>query len=128
MSAMMSKLLWLALAGALGALSRYGLAGLVQRTMGGEFPMGTMVVNIVGCFLAGAFFALSEDRVSISGETRVIVLVGFMGAFTTFSTYVLETGALLREAEWTRAAANVLIQNVVGLVAAFGGVATGRII
>lgn len=126
MPVMVSKLLWLALAGAMGALGRYGLAGVVQRAAGGEFPLGTMVVNVAGCFLAGAFFAFSEDRVSISGETRVIILVGFMGAFTTFSTYMLETGALLREAEWGRAAANVLIQNVVGLMAAFGGIAIGK--
>ncbi|MBN1346128.1 MAG: CrcB family protein [Phycisphaerae bacterium] len=123
---MFQKLVWLGLAGAAGALSRYGLAGVAQRLGGGAFPVGTLVVNIAGCFLAGVFWTFAEDRVSVSGETRTIILVGFMGAFTTFSTYLLETSALMRDAEWAKALGNMALQNVVGLVALFVGLALGR--
>jgi CrcB protein len=123
----MQKLAWLVLAGALGTLARYGLAGFVHRINGASFPWGTMVVNLTGCFLAGLLWSLFENRWAVSGETRTIVMVGFMGAFTTFSAYILETGDLLRSAEWLHAAANVTIQNGLGLVALFIGAALGRL-
>jgi fluoride exporter len=125
---MMIKLVWIALAGALGTLARYGLAGLAQRLNGVSFPWGTVTVNLVGCFLAGVLWVLFESRWTISGETRVVVLVGFLGAFTTFSTLVLETGQMLRSAEWLYATANVVLQNGLGLVALFAGAALARMI
>lgn len=124
---MMQKLAWLVLAGALGTLARYGLAGFIHRVNGASFPWGTVVVNLTGCFLAGLLWSLFENRWAVSGETRTIVLVGFMGAFTTFSAFILETGELLRSAEWLPAAANVTIQNSLGLVALFIGAALGRL-
>jgi CrcB protein len=124
---MMQKLAWLVLAGALGTLARYGLAGFIHRVNGVSFPWGTVVVNLTGCFLAGLLWSLFENRWAVSGETRTIVMVGFMGAFTTFSAYILETGELLRSAEWLHAAANVTIQNGLGLVALFIGAALGRL-
>jgi fluoride exporter len=123
----MSKLAWLAGAGALGTLARYGVAGVVQRALGGAFPWGTLVVNAVGCLLFGLVWALAEERMVISGETRAILLVGFMGAFTTFSTFAFETSAMLRDAEWSFALANVLSQNVLGIVCFFAGLALGRV-
>jgi len=123
---MVMKLVWLALAGALGTLARYGLAGLVHRINGVSFPWGTMTVNLAGCFFAGLLWTLFETRWPVSGETRVIVLVGFMGAFTTFSAMILETGELLRSAQWVYAAANMAMQNGLGFVALFAGVALGR--
>ncbi len=124
---MARKLLWLAGAGALGTLARYGLAGLVQRLHDGGFPWGTLVVNALGCFLFGIVWTLAEERLVIGGELRLVVLVGFMGAFTTFSTYAFETSAMLRDAEWMLAAANALSQNVLGIICFFLGVAVGRI-
>lgn len=124
---MIQKLAWLALAGALGTLARYGLAGFVHRINGASFPWGTVVVNLTGCFLAGMLWTLFENRWPVSGETRTLVLVGFMGAFTTFSALILETSELLRSAEWMYAAANVAMQNGLGFVALFAGVALGRI-
>lgn len=123
----MQKLAWLVLAGALGTLARYGLAGFIHRINGASFPWGTVVVNLTGCFLAGLLWSLFENRWAVSGETRTIVMVGFMGAFTTFSAYILETGELLRSAEWLHAAANVTIQNGLGFVALFIGAALGRL-
>jgi fluoride exporter len=123
----MTKLAWLAAAGALGTLARYGVGGVVQRALGGAFPWGTLVVNAVGCLLFGLVWALAEERMVISGETRAILLVGFMGAFTTFSTFAFETSAMLRDAEWSFALANLLSQNVLGIVCFFAGLALGRV-
>ena len=117
----------LAVAGMLGTLARYGLAGLVQQLHESTFPWGTLVVNALGCFLFGVVWALAEERMLISGETRLIVLVGFMGAFTTFSTYAYETSAMLRDAEWLLAAGNLLGQNLLGIACFFIGVALGRL-
>ena len=125
---MLQKLILLAGAGALGTLARYGLAGAVQRSFVGEFPWGTMAANMTGCFLAGLFWSLAENRLSISGEMRAIVLIGFMGAFTTFSAFVLETGGLLRDSQWSWALANIAFQNVFGLALFFLGLAIGRFI
>jgi CrcB protein len=110
------KLFWLALAGSLGTLARYELSGLVHRYWNGSFPWGTMVVNIVGCFLFGIIWQLGQQRVVLTTEIRFLILTGFMGAFTTFSTFVFETDNLIRNAQWWYAAANVLGQLACGLV------------
>lgn len=123
---MMAKMVWLAVAGATGTLARYGLAGLVQNLSGATFPWGTAVVNIIGCFAAGLLWALFEHRITVAPDTRVIILIGFMGAFTTFSAFVLETGELVRTTEWIYAAANVALQNGLGFIALFLGIALGR--
>jgi len=125
---MIQKLACLALAGALGTLARYGLAGFVQRFNGTSFPWGTVVVNLTGCFLAGLLWVQFENRWPVSSETRTLVFVGFMGAFTTFSAFALETGELVRSAEWTYAAANVAMQNCLGFTALFVGAAIGRMV
>ncbi len=124
---MLQKLVWLSIAGALGTLARYGLSGYLNRINGASFPWGTVAVNIIGCLLAGLAWALFEKRWPVSVDIRMIVLIGFMGAFTTFSAVVLDTGELLRSAEWMRAVANVLLQNGVGIIALFIGVALGRL-
>lgn len=118
----------MALAGALGTLARYGLAGFVHRIGGAHFPWGTVAVNLTGCFAAGFLWSLFENRWPISGETRVVIMVGFMGAFTTFSTLILETSQLIRSSEWMLAAANLTMQNGLGFVALFIGIALGRMI
>jgi CrcB protein len=125
---MVRRLLLLALAGALGSLARYGLAGVVQRAFDGGFPFGTLAVNVLGCMLFGVVWTLAEERLVISGETRFVLLVGFMGAFTTFSSYAFETGAMLRDAEWSMAIANIVAQNVLGITSFFVGVALGRLV
>ena len=125
---MLQKLGLLALAGALGTLARYGLAGFVHRINGASFPWGTVAVNLTGCFLAGLLWMLFENRWPVPGETRTLVLVGFMGAFTTFSALVLESSELLRSAEWMHAAANVGVQIGLGFVALFAGAVLGRMV
>ncbi len=125
---MVAKLLWMGLAGACGTLLRFGLAGLVHRFTGPAFPWGTLIVNVVGCFVAGMLWVLFETRWPVSAQARTLVLIGFMGAFTTFSAYILETGALLRDAEWLRAVANVALENGLGFVALIVGAMLGRVI
>ncbi len=124
----MQKLLLIAIAGGMGSLARYGLSGLVQWFDGIGFAWGTPVVNLLGCFLFGMIWTLAEERMLISGETRAIVLTGFMGAFTTFSTYIFETSELLRDAEYGMALWNIGFQTIGGLVVFFLGMATGRMV
>lgn len=122
----MTKILWIAVGGAAGTLMRYFLGGLVQRVAGGSFPWGTFAVNMAGCFLFGLVWALIEERSLLAPSVRFVALVGFMGAFTTFSTFMFETGALVRESQWMLAFANIALQNVVGMVFLFLGLFAGR--
>ncbi|MBD3297416.1 MAG: chromosome condensation protein CrcB [candidate division Zixibacteria bacterium] len=124
---MLRKLLLIALAGALGTLARYGLAGLTQRLTNAYLPWGTFAVNVLGCFAAGVLWALLENRWAVSGETRTIVLVGFLGAFTTFSAWILETGELVRATEWGYAALNLALHVVLGFAALYVGINLGRV-
>ena len=127
-SQLWQKLALLAVAGAAGTLARYGLSGLVQRLLPTGFPWGTFVVNGLGCLLFGIVWALAEERLVIGGLTRLVLLVGFMGAFTTFSTFAFETGQMLDGAQWLMAAANVLAQNVLGIALVLAGIALGRLL
>lgn len=125
---MFQKLVLIALAGAMGSLARYGLGGVVQNALGKSFPWGTVTVNLLGCLLFGLVWGLAvESRLTISAETRMILLVGFMGAFTTFSTFSFETVKLLEDSEWLLALGNLALQNIGGLVAMFVGLALGRL-
>lgn len=125
---MVFKFALLVLAGAAGTVFRYGAAGLVQRFYGTSFPWGTLFVNLAGCFIAGFLWILFENRWPVSGETRTVILVGFIGAFTTFSAFILETGELIRSSEWMQAFANLTMQNVLGILALFVGMALARTI
>ncbi len=125
---MLPKLLWIAFFGALGALARYGLGGWVQRQASGAFPWGTVAVNLSGCLAFGLIWTLASERHLIGGEWRVILLVGFLGAYTTFSSFVFETGEMMRAGEWLAALGNMALQNVLGLAALFAGIVLGRLL
>jgi CrcB protein len=122
----LTRLLWLALAGVAGTLARYGLAGGVQRVCGSAFPWGTLAVNVAGCFTAGLVWMLAETRLALPAQARTAVMIGFLGSFTTFSAYALETGHLLRDAQWARVIANVALHNGLGLAALLLGFAAAR--
>lgn len=109
-------------AGFFGAISRYWLDGLVSRLTGGQFPWGTFVVNVSGCFAIGFLTALLTGKVLPHPMVRTAVLVGFIGAYTTFSTFAYETVQLARGGAFLMALANVSASVVVGLVAAWGGI------
>ncbi|MBN2451545.1 MAG: fluoride efflux transporter CrcB [Lentisphaeria bacterium] len=125
---MWQKLLCIGLAGACGTLARYGLSGLLQRWAGSGFPWGTLGVNALGCLAFGVVWSLASIRMSLSPELRAILLVGFLGAFTTFSTFVSESGQLVADGEYLRALCNVLLQNGIGLVLFAAGMALGRLL
>jgi fluoride exporter len=124
---MLQRLLLIALAGAFGTLARYGLGGMVQRySPEAHLPLGTLVVNVVGCFLFGVVWSLAHERLLIDDEFRVVILVGFMGAFTTFSTFIFETGNFLNDERWLMATVNITVQTLIGLLSLFGGVIVSR--
>ncbi|MGE4538193.1 MAG: CrcB family protein [Desulfovibrio sp.] len=125
---MLEKLGLIALAGAAGTLARYWISGLVYGLAGRQFPWGTAAANILGCFLFGLIWQLGEGRMLIRAETRAIILTGFMGAFTTFSTFIFESGGLIEEGRYLVALANVGFQTVLGFAALFGGLMLGRML
>jgi CrcB protein len=116
----------IALAGALGALARYGVDGLIARRARGAFPWGTFVVNVSGAFLLGFLFTVLTQRWTVAPWLRSTVTIGFLGAYTTFSTLMLEDYRLLEGGARLTALANVVASVVAGLVAVYVGVALGR--
>ena len=125
---LLQKILLIALAGGLGAIARYGLSGLVLRATGAGFPYGTLVVNVLGCFLFGIVWAVAAERMMIGPEFRTILLVGFLGSFTTFSTFIFESHWLLLDARWLWAFGNLLLMNIAGLGLFVVGLALGRVV
>jgi CrcB protein len=116
----------IAFAGALGALARYGLEGIVSRRWGSAFPWGTFVVNVTGTFLLGVLFTLLTERWMSPPWFRSALTIGFLGAYTTFSTLSLETFRLIEDGAYALAGLNSLGNLVGGLVAVYAGVIVGR--
>jgi fluoride exporter len=117
----------IAVAGAAGALARYGLEGVISRRAT-TFPWGTFVVNITGAFVLGLLFTVLTERVAVAPWLRSTLTIGFLGAYTTFSTLSLETFRLIEDGSFLLAALNGLGSLVVGLVAVYAGVVLGRVI
>ena len=103
----MGKWLNLLLGSAAGGIARYVVAGAVYRALGPAFPYGTLAVNASGCFLIGLLDGLAEEKFLLGPEARLLLMIGFCGAYTTFSTLILETDYLVRAGETLRAAANL---------------------
>ena len=122
----MLQILAIAGGGALGALGRFWVSTGVYRLLGREFPWGTLAVNTLGSFLMGMLFVLFVERLAAGPEIRAALLVGFLGAFTTFSTFSMETLALIEEGYLARAFLNMLVSVVVCLLACWLGVLLGR--
>jgi CrcB protein len=122
----MLQLFTIAVAGAIGALMRFWVSGWVYGLFGRSFPYGTLAVNIVGSLVMGLSFVLLVERLGSAPEWRAFVMVGFLGAFTTFSTFSLETVQLLEGGEFARALLNVMVSVVLCLGAAWFGMVVGR--
>jgi len=122
----MRTIVAIGIAGALGALARYGLDGVVARRFSSPFPWGTFVVNVSGSFLLGVTVALLGDRLAVAPWLRATVAIGFLGAYTTFSTLSLESYRLLETRSYALAGANLVGSVTAGLVALYGGVVLGR--
>lgn len=102
--------------GFVGALARYSVGGFVHRQLPmAVFPYGTLLVNLLGCLLIGLLAGLAESRQLFGPQLRQFAMIGLLGGFTTFSTFGLETVAMLRDADYLRAGANVGISVVAGL-------------
>jgi CrcB protein len=122
----LKTLLLLGAAGSVGALSRFALAGMMQNWCGVHFPWGTLAVNSLGCFLFGLVWPLAEEHVVMTGQARFILLTGFMGSFTTFSTYAFDASRYIESGQWSQATAVLGLHNVLGLCGMLAGLAIGR--
>jgi CrcB protein len=116
----------IAVAGAIGALARYGLEGLVSRRAPGAFPWGTFVVNVSGAFVLGFVFTVMTEQFTVAPWIRGAVTIGLLGAYTTFSTLSFESYRLLEDGAIGIAAANMFGSLAAGLAAVYLGVITGR--
>lgn len=121
-----ARMVAIAVGGALGALARYGLASVTQARVGVHFPFGTMLVNLAGCFLFGLLWGVLEKRLGSGSHYHALLFTGFLGAFTTFSTFAFETAGLMRGAQWHGVAVNVLVQMLLGVTLIFVGLGLGR--
>jgi CrcB protein len=121
------RLISIGLAGFVGTLVRYWLSGWTARRFGETFPAGTLLVNVIGCFLAGFLSYLMFERFLFNQTARTIVLIGFLGGFTTFSSFGLQTFNLLRDGEIGLAILNVAVSNVAGLLMVWVGYSMARV-
>ncbi|MBL7996298.1 fluoride efflux transporter CrcB [bacterium] len=122
------KYLLIGIGGAIGAIGRYTLQGIVYQFTGTGFPYGTWVVNMIGCFLIGLFVELTDNRYYVDPQIRIFITVGILGGFTTFSTFGYETFSLLRDGEFMRASYNIVSSVLIGLAAVWLGFITARIL
>jgi len=120
----MPKMLLIGLGGCCGAVARYLLAGLAHRWSSTAFPIGTLVVNVIGCLVIGAVMGLIDDKGVLGPNARWLLVIGFLGSFTTFSALGYETVELLNDGQFTVAAANAIGNFALGI----GAVMLGRLI
>jgi len=124
----MMNFLVIGIGGFVGAVSRYGIAVWVGQRWGRSFPLGTFVINVSGSFLIGLLMTLMAERFTENPQWRLLLVVGFLGAYTTFSTFEYETGALLKDGEWFFAMLNIILSVVVGFIALKLGEVIGKVI
>ncbi len=120
------QLFAVAAGGACGALARYGLTDLISNGIGRGFPYGTWVVNVLGSLLIGVLYALLVERMLAGPEWRGLLMIGLLGAFTTFSTFSLETVLLMEQTAYLKAAINVWMNIIFCLGATAFGLMLGR--
>jgi CrcB protein len=122
------QLLWVGLGGFLGSVGRFVVAGFFNRLSPAlAFPIGTLAVNILGCFLIGLLHGLAESRNILGTDTRIFLFIGVLGGFTTYSTFGFESLALLKDGAMLKASANIIIHVFVGLAAVWLGDTLGRL-
>lgn len=119
------KIALVMLGGSLGAASRYGISLLAARMWGARFPWGTLTVNLTGCFLIGLLFTLSERVRILTPDVRLLLITGYLGALTTFSTFSLETVNAGRAGLTLEPIANILVNNIGGLALTVIGMRLG---
>ncbi|MBE2201328.1 MAG: fluoride efflux transporter CrcB [Anaerolinea sp.] len=122
----MNRYLLIALGAAVGANARYLTGVWAGNRFGADFPYGTLIVNIVGSFLLGVLLTLGTGRLQLSPEARLLLAVGFLGSFTTFSSYAVESMNLWRDASVWRSLLNIVGNNLAGLLAVILGATLAR--
>src|SRR5919199_4329587 len=118
--------LWVALGGGLGAGTRYLLGGWVVGRLGSAFPFHTLLINVSGSLAIGLLLVLLTERLVVDPAWRLLLVVGFLGGYTTFSSYTFEALSLLEEGDWLAAVGYVLASNGLGLLAAYLGMVVAR--
>jgi len=122
----LGELAAIAAGGALGAVMRFWVSTGVYSWLGRGFPYGTLSVNVIGSFFIGIAFVLLTERLTVGSEVRAFIMIGFLGAFTTFSTFSLESLFLLQEGLLVKAMGNVMLNVVLCLFATWGGIIVSR--
>ena len=117
----MTNYLIIGVGGFLGAISRYIVALWIGQRWGRIFPLGTFFINVSGCFLISLLMSLFTEKFMVNPQWRLFLVVGFLGAYTTFSTFEYETGTLVRDGEWAIALANILLSVIVCFAALKAG-------
>ena len=118
--------LWIALGAILGASARYFLSGYIARALSSTFPYGTLIINITGSLLLGFFLIWTEERVLVDPRWRSLVVIGFCGSYTTFSSYAFESFAFMEQGQWLAMTANVVANNALCLASVIAGAAAAR--
>lgn len=124
----MNRFLLIAIGAALGANARYLVNIWAANRFGADFPYGTLLVNISGSFILGFLLALATDRLSLSPDMRLLLVVGFLGSYTTFSSYAVESLTLWRNTGLWLALRNIVMNNGIGLAFALLGTYVARLI
>ena len=125
---MLKNFLAISSAAIVGANLRYLLSRIAARHFGPVFPYGTLFINIVGSFIVGFFIIWTTERVLIDPRWRLLVVIGFCGSFTTFSSFAFETMAYFEQGQWGLMVVNILSNNLLCLGAALAGMSLGRVL
>jgi fluoride exporter len=113
----MINIIIIGIGGFIGSIARYGMALWIGQRWGRSFPLGTFVINVSGSFVIGLLMTLFTERLLANPQWRLLLVVGFLGAYTTFSTFEYETGTLVRDGEWMIAGMNVVFSVLAGFIA-----------
>lgn len=124
----MQAVLWISLGAIAGANARYFLSRWAAKAMNPAFPYGTLIINVTGSLLLGFFLIWTSERVLADPRWRLMIAIGFCGAYTTFSSYAFETMYYFEQGHWALFAANILANNLLSLAAVLGGAALARAI
>jgi CrcB protein len=122
----LSNYLWIALGAVVGASARYSLSLFIARRFSTAFPVGTLLINITGSLIVGFFLVFSTERVLLDPRWRLLVVIGFCGSYTTFSSYAFESFALMEQGQWLLTGINIVASNILCLAAVLAGAAFAR--